>query len=182
MDGVNKMPTYDFPRPSVAVDIVVFAQDQEMEKSAFAWNVLLIKRGKDPFKDQWALPGGYVEENEGLQAAAIRELQEETGVKMTPERGVYQVGAYGDPGRDPRGHVVSIAYMTAINREIPVKGADDAKEAAWFCATELPALAFDHGEIISAAAGKLDEMYGLKENMNGLQPRILASIAVKKGK
>ncbi len=108
--------------------------------------LLLIKRKNEPFKDCWALPGGFVNENEDLETAAKRELEEETQVKINA---LQQIGAYGKPFRDPRNHVVSIAYFGKVNDEVNVKASDDAKEANWFSINDLPQLAFDHQEIIS---------------------------------
>src|SRR5687767_969986 len=98
--------TYDFPRPMVAVDIILFAWvDSRLL-------VLLVKRDAAPFRGYWALPGGFVEENEALEQAARRELEEETSLK-----GIYleQLYSFGDPGRDPRGHSVSITYIALVN-------------------------------------------------------------------
>lgn len=113
--------------------------------------LLLIKRKNEPFKDCWALPGGFVDENEDLEAAAKRELEEETQVKISA---LEQIGAYGKPFRDPRSHVVSIAYFGKVNDKIIAKASDDAKEANWFSINDLPELAFDHQDIISDAFKK----------------------------
>lgn len=113
--------------------------------------LLLIKRKNEPFKDCWALPGGFVDENEDLEAAAKRELEEETQVIISA---LEQIGAYGKPFRDPRSHVVSIAYFGKVNDEIIAKASDDAKEANWFSINDLPQLAFDHQDIISDAFKK----------------------------
>lgn len=129
---------------AVTVDSVVFCK----LKSKF--KVLLIQRKNDPFKDQWALPGGFVDENEDLETAAIRELYEETGVKVSA---MEQVQAFGDPGRDPRGHTISIAFLSRIFCEEDLNPADDAKDAKWFPIEKLHEmdLAFDHDEIINVA-------------------------------
>ena len=113
--------------------------------------ILLIKRKNDPFKDFWALPGGFVDENEDLAVAAKRELQEETSLLVDD---VQQVGAYGKPGRDPRSHVVSIAYFAEVANNLQAKAQDDAKEVDWFNITHLPDLAFDHATIIQDALNK----------------------------
>src|SRR5690606_29611895 len=118
----------------VAVDIVVFAWDRPQ------WKILLIQRGHEPFKDQWALPGGFVDDGEDLVRSATRELREETGVLM---KHPIQVGAYGDPGRDPRKRVVSIAYAAVLDSPAPAKADDDARDARWFSLDEIPSLAFD---------------------------------------
>jgi 8-oxo-dGTP diphosphatase len=121
--------TYEYPHPSVTVDMVVFT----LRGDDLA--VLLIKRKNDPFKGHWALPGGFVDENEALERAAARELEEETG--LTHPR-FEQLGAFGDPGRDPRGHTVSVAYLSYIGAERAVITAgDDAAEAKWHSLAEL---------------------------------------------
>jgi 8-oxo-dGTP diphosphatase len=131
---------YDYPRPAVTVDAVVFDPDD---------HVLLIQRKHEPFQGRWALPGGFVEPDEPLDAAVIRELAEETGVRGVD---LHQVGAFGDPGRDPRGHVVSIAYATTLRRRPAAAAADDAADAHWFPVAALPPMAFDHDEIVATAA------------------------------
>lgn len=129
---------------AVTVDSVVFCKIKNQFK------VLLIQRKKDPFKDQWALPGGFVDENEDLETAAKRELMEETGVKLDS---MQQVQAFGNPGRDPRGHTISIAFLSRIYCEEDLKPSDDAKDAKWFPVEKLQDmdLAFDHDEIINVA-------------------------------
>ena len=92
---------YDHPRPAVTVDIVLFHRLKRGER------VLLIRRKRDPFKGRWCLPGGFVDDNESLEAAASRELFEETGLSGIE---LEQIGAFGDPGRDPRGHTVSVVF------------------------------------------------------------------------
>jgi 8-oxo-dGTP diphosphatase len=134
-----KKHCYDYPRPSLTVDILLFFAARE------GLEILLIKRAREPFKDQWALPGGFVDEHESLEAAAARELLEETGLRRTKFK---QVGAFGDPGRDPRGHTVSIAFAAILKSRPKVEGSDDASEAAWHPLKRLPKLAFDHKKII----------------------------------
>jgi 8-oxo-dGTP diphosphatase len=108
--------------------------------------VLLIKRLNEPFKGEWALPGGFVDHGEDLESAAMRELSEETGLKVQAPK---QVGAFGDPDRDPRGHVISIAYFTEVDKESSyLKAGSDAGEYRWFPLEVLPKLAFDHIDII----------------------------------
>lgn len=126
----------------LTVDAVVFSKNNDLLK------VLLIKRKNDPFKNQWALPGGFLEDHETLEKGTQRELEEETGIKTDNMR---QVGIFADPGRDPRGRVISIAFTTVISHEVPVKGKDDATDAKWFDINALPKLAFDHSEIITKA-------------------------------
>lgn len=117
--------------------------------------ILLIKR-KTPntaFAGMWALPGGHVDYGEDLLAAALRELKEETGIPESHVVKVRPVAAFGEPGRDPRGHVISIAFAAWTNNlfEIEVKAGDDACDVGWFMPDDLPPLAFDHREIIKVA-------------------------------
>jgi 8-oxo-dGTP diphosphatase len=142
------MPTYRFPRPALTVDIVVVAGPEDDRR------VLLIRRGEDPFGGMWALPGGFVDENEPLESAARRELAEETGLSF--DRSLVQIGAFGDPGRDPRGWTVSVVFGTVLGAALPgVKGADDAAEAEWHALGALPPLAFDHDAVLAAAERRL---------------------------
>jgi 8-oxo-dGTP diphosphatase len=149
--------TYPYPRPAVTVDTVLFA----MRADDLA--VLLIRRLHEPFAGSWALPGGFVDEDEGLETAARRELKEETGVEDVE---LEQLGAFGEPGRDPRAHTVSVAYLGFVVAEAhPVAAADDAADAAWHPMTSLVArgrkavkLAFDHGEIIALARERLRQI------------------------
>jgi 8-oxo-dGTP diphosphatase len=140
---------YDFPRPAFSCDVVVFSGSDEGRK------VLLIRRGTEPFKGCWALPGGFVDEGERPVAAARRELAEETGVIW--EGPLVPIGTFGDPGRDPRGWTVSAGYLADLGDEEPlVVGADDAAEARWFAVGDLPVpLAFDHDEIVEAALWRI---------------------------
>ncbi|MDW8803658.1 NUDIX hydrolase [Streptomyces scabiei] len=112
--------------------------------------VLLIERGWDPFKGQWALPGGHVDPGETSRAAAGRELAEEAGVYAAPEE-LDQIGTFDRPDRDPRGRYVTVAYhLTVIPRTI-IEAGDDATNAQWWPLSDLPPLAFDHADIVSAA-------------------------------
>lgn len=136
---------YDYPRPAVTVDIVVFSGD--------APDVLLIRRKQPPFEKHWALPGGFIEMEESLETSALRELEEETGVTDVM---LTEVGVFGAPSRDPRGRVITIAYTTVVDRsELNIEAGSDASETAWFLSTDLPKLAFDHREIIRKALEKL---------------------------
>ena len=123
----------------VTVDVLVINKKTD--------EILLIKRLNEPFKDCWALPGGFVDENEDLEQAARRELFEETNIE-TEE--MIQIGAFGTPKRDPRGHMISVAYQTDLIDNQIVKAKDDAKEVKWFSIKDLPELAFDHLEIINS--------------------------------
>lgn len=139
--------TYEFPRPALTVDCVVFGFDGRDLQA------LLIRRGIEPFLGSWALPGGFVRMEEDLEAAARRELEEETGLR---EVFLEQLYTFGSPGRDPRGRVVSVAWYALVRPDRhPAKGATDASEAAWFPAGALPELAFDHREILQAALERL---------------------------
>ena len=129
----------------VTVDIVL------IKKLIGDYELLLIKRRNEPFKDNWALPGGFVDKNEDLETAAIRELVEETSITVSE---LEQLKAFGKPFRDPRNHVVSVAFFGIVDKNIVAKAADDAKEAKWFSVKELPKLAFDHDEIINFALSK----------------------------
>ena len=130
---------YPFPRPMVTVDIVCIAGVGGTPK------VLLIQRGHDPFEGHWALPGGYVDAQESLEEAASRELSEETG--LSTQR-LEQFRAYGDPGRDPRGHTITIVFVATFDEPPAVTGSDDAAAADWFSVADLPPLAFDHATIL----------------------------------
>jgi 8-oxo-dGTP diphosphatase len=139
--------TYDYPRPAVTVDCVVFGLDEGDLK------VLLIRRGAAPFSGAWALPGGFVRMNEPLEEAALRELGEETGITRIYLEQLY---TFGDPDRDPRGRVISVAYYALANLfEHRVAAATDAEAAAWFPVADLPSLAFDHEQILEVARERL---------------------------
>ncbi|KAK9794301.1 hypothetical protein WJX73_001161 [Symbiochloris irregularis] len=142
--------TYEYPRPGLTVDAIIVAEPQKAEPA----KLLLIQRKKPPCKDAWALPGGFVDEGETLDHAAARELQEETGLdpKDLP---FHQVGAFGDPGRDPRGWTVSVAYAALIPATLDVKGSDDAADAKWFRLSDIPPLAFDHKLVVRTALESL---------------------------
>jgi 8-oxo-dGTP diphosphatase len=142
------MYTYEYPRPALTVDIVAFSlQNQKL-------CVLLIERAEQPFAGMWALPGGFVKIDEDLNAAAERELEEETSV-----HGAYleQLYTYGAPNRDPRGRVVSVAHFALIpsNKPIRASGGSDASSARWHPLDDLPPLAFDHHEIVTYAIRRL---------------------------
>jgi 8-oxo-dGTP diphosphatase len=146
--------TYEYPRPAVTVDVVLFT----IRAGDLA--VLMIRRGGPPFKGHWALPGGFVEENETLERAASRELQEETGIVQTQ---LEQLGAFGDPGRDPRGHTVSVAYYAFVVAAARPVAADDAADAQWVALSTLTRsrVAFDHSRIIALAVERLrDHLQG----------------------
>ncbi len=117
-------------------------------------DVLLIQRGNDPHKGMWAIPGGFVEEMEGVLAAAERELQEETGISGVPLK---QFATYGDPGRDPRGRVVCVVYWSRLSSKPPATAGDDAALCRWFSLNHLPELAFDHAQILQDVRKRIEE-------------------------
>ncbi len=108
--------------------------------------VLLIQRLNEPFKNKWALPGGFVDKGEDLEPAAKRELLEETSISI---KSLSQFKTYGKPGRDPRGDTVSVVFYAEVNENVIAQAADDAKDVSWFPMDDLPELAFDHAEILS---------------------------------
>ena len=138
------MYTYDYPRPALAVDVVVFQSKNDQLR------VLLIQRAQSPFEGSWALPGGFVGMQESLESAAARELAEKTGLEGCD---LEQFHTYGDPLRDPRGRVVSVAYYAILPPETPIfiREGGDAKLARWFPLADLPELAFDHCQMIQNA-------------------------------
>lgn len=143
--------TYKYPRPSVTVDTAIVTTPSEKQEA----QLLLIQRKNTPCKGMWALPGGFCEDNESLDVAAARELQEETSVDSSRIR-MIQVGAFGDAGRDPRGWTITVAFAALVPADIDgVKAADDAAEAEWFDITSLPELAFDHKLVVRTAFEKL---------------------------
>ncbi|NLT71281.1 MAG: NUDIX hydrolase [Verrucomicrobiaceae bacterium] len=136
---------YEYSRPALTVDCVVFGFD------GGDLQVLLIRRGLEPFKDRWALPGGFVHLDETLDEAARRELAEETGLR---EVFLEQLHTFGAVERDPRERVVSVAYF-ALVKPTAATAATDAAEAEWFPVASIPPLAFDHAEIFAAALARL---------------------------
>jgi 8-oxo-dGTP diphosphatase len=156
--------TYDpfkYERPSVTVDVVVFSILEEMLK------VLLIKRKGWPYEAMWAIPGGFVEIEESLDQAAYRELAEETGVTRSD---VYleQLYTFGEPDRDPRTRVITVAYFALIGADkISPRAASDAADVAWFSVYDLPPLAFDHTRILDYALTRL--RYKLEYSAVGFQ-------------
>jgi len=139
--------SYEYPRAALTVDCVVFGFD------AGALKVLLIERALAPFKGRWALPGGFVRVDETLEAAARRELAEETGLRDVFLEQLYTFGALG---RDPRERVVSVAHYALVKlSDYQAKAATDAAEAEWFAVAKLPALAFDHAEIVAVTLARL---------------------------
>ncbi len=140
--------SYAYPRPAVTVDIVIFT----IRESCL--QVLLIQRGEEPFKGSWALPGGFVRIQESLEDAASRELEEETGISQAYLEQLY---TYGEPKRDPRDRVLTVAYFALIPADKPIRaeGSPEVAQAAWFPMDVLPPLAFDHAEITCYALRRL---------------------------
>jgi 8-oxo-dGTP diphosphatase len=141
---------YEWPRPGLTVDVALFSVAGALNDLRL--RVLLIERNEEPWRGQWALPGGFVRANEDLDAAARRELQEETGVR---DAVLEQVGAVGTPGRDTRGHVVTVVYVGLTSGERhTLESSGDARAARWFDVAgpdPLPGLAFDHAELLRRA-------------------------------
>lgn len=136
---------YEYERPSLTGDSVIVKDGQ----------VLLVRRSKGPYEGQWALPGGFVNPREEPVDAAIRELREETGVTspVAPEL----VGVFGKAGRDPRGWVVAVAFVTDLTGyEVNPIAGDDAADVMWVSAKTTMQLAFDHNDILTAAVRILE--------------------------
>jgi 8-oxo-dGTP diphosphatase len=138
---------YDYPRPAMTVDAAIF------RKQAGSWQVLLIQRGGEPFKGMWALPGGFVEMDETLEEAVVRELKEETGLE-----GIHleQLHTFSAINRDPRHRTISTIFwgIATLEQSKAVAG-DDASEVKWFEIDRLSEMAFDHAEVMSYAVKKL---------------------------
>ena len=133
------MYTYKYPRPALTVDSIVFTKEKD------SISVLLIQRGREPFKNKWALPGGFVNMDELLETACRRELEEETGLKVAR---MEQFKAYDAIDRDPRHRTISVVFSAELSVKQEVKGGDDAAHAKWFQISGLPELAFDHQQIL----------------------------------
>lgn len=163
----EKTYCYQYPRPAITTDCIVWSWEEGLLK------VLLIERGGEPFKGQWALPGGFMEMDEDAATCASRELKEETGIDGTEIR---QLGAFSAIDRDPRYRVVSIAYYTFVRiADCRLQAGDDAKRAEWFPVGDLPDLAFDHCEIISKALQRLKEDIALKAEAHAMIARKLTA-------
>lgn len=133
------MYNYKYPRPALTTDAIVYVKEQNR---IF---VLLIERGNNPFKNRWALPGGFVDMDETIETACKRELKEEAGISL---KKMEQFKTYDAINRDPRHRTISVVYFAELSKKLAVTGGDDAKNANWFPITELPDLAFDHRQII----------------------------------
>lgn len=146
--------TYDYPRPAVTVDNLIFTFEEKDLK------ILLIQRANPPFKGEWALPGGFVEINESLEDAAKRELREETGISNAF---IKQLKTFGAVDRDPRGRIMSVAYYALVKPDVlDLRAETDARAVAWFSIYDLPELAFDHAEMVDVALARLREEFKFK--------------------
>ena len=134
------MYTYEYPRPALTADIVLFSPDSTQ--------VLLIRRGHEPFKDRWAFPGGFFDMSDrDIEHTATRELEEETGLKGIALKECFVASR---EGRDPRGRTVSVIFSARVDpSQVNAHGGDDAAEARWFPIDQLPPLAFDHDEVLA---------------------------------
>lgn len=164
MNAPETAETYDvtkYDRPSVTIDVVIFSILEEQLK------VLLIKRKAWPFEGMWAIPGGFVHMDESLEEAAYRELAEETNVTRDQ---IYleQLYTFGEPNRDPRTRVITVAYFALVSADLlKPEAADDADEVTWFSVYDLPPLAFDHADILDYALTRL--RYKLEYSAVGFQ-------------
>lgn len=136
------MYSYEYPRPALTADCIVFAHADD------GIRVLLVERGNEPYKGCWAFPGGFMNMDETTAEAARRELREETGLGVGAIR---QLGAYDRVDRDPRGRVITVAYVAVVDDAGDVCGGDDAHDARWFRLDSLPTLASDHDKILADA-------------------------------
>ena len=136
---------YKYPHPAVTTDCVIFGWNGKELK------VLLIKRGNEPYKGKWAMPGGFLNIDEDAEDGAMRELKEETGLENAY---VEQFHTFTKPDRDPRERIISIGYVALVGIQ-SVKGGDDAVDAKWFALKNLPELAFDHKEMLQKALSYL---------------------------
>ena len=140
---ITLMYHYHYPRPALTADCVLFGEDPSGLK------LLLIQRKNEPYKDFWALPGGFMNMDETIEACAQRELKEETGLEIN---NLKQLHTFSAPGRDPRGRTVSVVFVGIVEAALfQPEGGDDAAKANWVSAGQLPELAFDHKEIIQMA-------------------------------
>jgi 8-oxo-dGTP diphosphatase len=153
MEIHEKKYCYEYPRPMVTVDVVCFWENSQ------GIRVLLVQRGREPYKGCWAIPGGFVNMDEDLETAARRELKEETHFEPAAMEQFY---CFGDPGRDPRGRTISVAFLARIEDKDgticqSILADDDASDAQWFDLGNLPKLAFDHDRIVQKAKETWDE-------------------------
>ena len=145
--------TYEYPRPAVTVDVIIITRERRPR-------VLLIRRKHDPFAGMWAIPGGFVDMDEPLETAASRELREETGLRVAD---LEQLHTFGDPGRDPRGRTIAVAYLARVDAaKVRPQAADDAADVGWHALDRLPPLAFDHVKILACARERLKKKRAAK--------------------
>ncbi len=146
--------SYDYPRPAISTDAVILrlADDETLE-------LLLIQRRDDPYSGKWALPGGFMEINETLEESVTREVLEETGLAGIK---LYQLEAFSELDRDPRGRTVTVAFWGFCNSKTKVKAGSDASKAVWKDINNLPDLAFDHNKIIKKALKRAMEVMATK--------------------
>ncbi|MFB6257497.1 MAG: NUDIX domain-containing protein [Flavobacteriales bacterium] len=142
---------YEYPRPGLTADAVIFGFDREAEKLY----VLMVRRKKPPFEGHYAFPGGFVEPDETVEEACLRELKEETNVVAEQLK---EVGVFSDPNRDPRGRIISVAYFGLVDKaEQTPQGGDDASSAEWVLPESIEeTFAFDHGEILKRSMEELN--------------------------
>jgi 8-oxo-dGTP diphosphatase len=139
--------SYDYPRPALTVDAVVFRKNHGLLE------VLLIRRKHNPFKGMWALPGGFIDMEETVEEAVVRELEEETHLKVEE---LQQLHTFSALNRDPRGRTVSVTFFGVVDSDqSQVSGGDDASDAKWFPLARLPQLAFDHVEAVTMAVERI---------------------------
>ena len=136
---MERTHTYEYPRPMLTADCVVTDNEDRL---------LLVQRGNEPFKGCWALPGGFMEMDETLEHCAVRELEEETGLRVE-ESALRLVGIFSTPGRDPRGRTVTAVYAVQYHGAAAPQAGDDAAALRWWSLSALPPLAFDHAEIVA---------------------------------
>jgi 8-oxo-dGTP diphosphatase len=166
-NGKAKLPKdYDvtkFDKPSVTVDTLIFTIDNDELK------IVLVKRTADPFKDRWAIPGGFVQMQENLEQAAIRKLVDETGITDVYLEQLY---TFGDPKRDPRTRVITVAYMAlAPFRSVTYRKGQEISEVKWFSVGKLPPMAFDHKQIVLYALKRLQKKIDSSLLAFGLLPK-----------
>ncbi len=146
---VEEQYCYKYPRPALTADCIVFTRETSPR-------VLLIERGDEPYKGSWAFPGGFMNMDETTEQCAIRELEEETGMRID---NIQQIGTYSKVDRDPRGRTITVAYLSVVDAPCEVNGQDDAAKAQWFPIDALPKLAFDHDEIMKDAIAVFRESF-----------------------
>lgn len=167
-------PTEGYPRPSMTVDVVVWAARQGQP------HVLLIRRRHWPYEGHWALPGGFMEITETLEQAARRELAEETGLAEIP---LEPLQPFDAPDRDPRQRVITMAFLAVVNEQeagAALRAGDDASDIRWWPMTELPPLAFDHDQIIAAARAHLRRRLLSEDLGRRLLPEAFTAIELRR--